>query len=281
MPVMSTQKVLYKISEACKGRPKNQLADIQGDIITKPLMKLFPEAPPQAIYHELLRNGLFEANEWVNLSKTVKQLEENNVWRVIKKEYKRLKDLWNGPNVKVYIYPLTNKRPIIEGIKANKNGVAYNGSLFLFVSSELSESELAALFAHEYHHICRLLYLNKPSYEMYLTDSVVIEGMAECAVQEVYGEKSLSPWAKRYSKEEALAAWERYFVPERHLKGVDQHHPFLYGDKRKRLPLWIGYCIGYYIVQSYLNNHGPIEQSVLYKTPTDEIIAGSDFSIKS
>ena len=86
MPVVSTQKVLYKISELCKQQPKYQLAEIQSKIIATPLMKLFPEASPEAIHHELLRNGLFEPIEWVHLNKTVQQLEENNVWEVVKKE---------------------------------------------------------------------------------------------------------------------------------------------------------------------------------------------------
>ena len=280
MPVVSTKKVLYKITESCQQQPKNQLANIQREIIATPLMALFQDAPPEAIYYELLRNGLFEPIEWVHLNETVKQLEENNVWQVVKKEYKRLKKLWNGPKVNIYIYPLTKKRPKIAGMKANKNGVAYNDALFLFVSTELSKEEVAALFAHEYHHICRLRYLNKAPFEMKLQDSLVIEGMAECAVQEVYGEQWLSPWAKRYSVTEALAMWQQLFVPALHIKGVKEHHPFLYGDKNKGLPLWAGYCVGYYIVQSYLQNHGPIEQSDLYKISTEDILAGSDFSIK-
>ena len=280
MPVVSTQKVLYKITESCQQQPTNQLADIQREMIATPLMKLFPDAPTEAIYHELLRNGLFEPIEWVHLNETVKQLEENNVWQVVKKEYKRLKKLWNGPKVNIYIYPLTKKRPKMAGMKANKNGVAYNDALFLFVSTELSKEELAALFAHEYHHICRLRYLKKAPFEMQLQDSLVIEGMAECAVQEVYGEKWLSPWTKRYSVNEALTMWKQFFVPALHIEGVKEHHPFLYGDKNKGLPLWAGYCVGYYIVQSYLQNHEPIEQCDLYKIPTEDIIAGSDFSIK-
>ena len=280
MSVVSTQKLLYKITESCQQQPKNQLAELQSEIIATPLMKLFPEASPEAIHYELLRNGLFEPIEWVHLNKIVQQLEENNVWQVVKKEYKRLKKLWNGPKVEIYIYPLTKKRPKIGGIKANKNGVAYNEALFLFISNELVKEELAALFAHEYHHICRLLYLKKSPFDMQLKDSVVIEGMAECAVKEIYGEKWLSPWAKRYSQKEALAIWEKHFVPALHIKGVNNHHSFLYGAKTKGLPLWAGYCIGYYIVQSYLQNNGPIEQSDLYKMPTDEIIAGSDYHVK-
>ena len=69
MPVVSTQKVLYKITESCQQQPKNQLADIQREMIATPLMELFPDAPPEAIYHELLRNGLFEPSEWVHLNK--------------------------------------------------------------------------------------------------------------------------------------------------------------------------------------------------------------------
>ncbi|WP_431026874.1 DUF2268 domain-containing protein [Lysinibacillus sp. LZ02] len=279
MPVIPTQKLLYKISELCKQQSKNQLAEVQREMIVSPLLKLFPQVPQEALYYELLNSGLFKPQEWMALDDTVKQLEERDVWGIVKKEYRRLKPLWDGPKVRIYIYPLTNNRPTFDGITANKNGVAFNKALFLFVTTDLAETELTTLFVHEYHHICRLFYLNKTPQEMLLKDSVVLEGMAEWAVEELYGEKSLSPWAKRYSYEEALMIWKQSFVPALNVRGVGNHHSYLYGDRKKQLPKCIGYCIGYYIVQSYLKNKGPVEQSILCKIPTDNILAGSDFLI--
>lgn len=136
---------------------------------------------------------------------------------------------------------------------------------------------MKALFAHEYHHICRLSFLKKSPQEMLLKDSLIIEGLAEWAVEELYGEKWLSPWTKNYSFVEAMCLWKKHFVPALSLKGVINHHPFLYGDLSSGLPKWAGYCLGYKIVQSYVKNCGPVKQHILNNIPADEIIAGSDF----
>lgn len=279
MSVKKTHKILRKICKKCEGKPRNLIASIQSENITKPLLPLFPETPPEAIYHELLQNGLFQPAEWVELEEIVAGLEEKKIWELAAQEYVRLQTLWNGPEVDIYIYPLTKKRPSIGGTAVNKNGVAYKNALFLFVTPELKEQELYALLAHEYHHICRIFHRNSSPAEHSLKESLIIEGMAEAAVEELYGEEWLSPWAKRYTEEETREIWARHFVPSLEIKGVINHRPFLYGDRKRRLPPWAGYSIGYRIVKSYLQKNESIKQEALYQLSADEIIQDSDFSM--
>ncbi|MFJ8235724.1 DUF2268 domain-containing protein [Ureibacillus sp. NPDC094379] len=279
MAVINTQQLLNTISKLSNQQSNRKVEEIQREMICTPLKAFFPNVSQEQIYYELLGNGLFDHTEIIEVNKVVKELEEKKIWLIVEAEYERLKLLWNGPEVPIYIYPLTKYRPILEGIEVNKNGVTYNDVLFLFVTPELVETELKALLAHEYHHICRLAFLNKLPKEMMLLDSLIIEGMAECAVEELYGEQWLSPWTKSYSIEEAMMIWRKRFVPVLNLKGVKNHRSFLYGDGSKELPNWIGYCIGYKIVQSFLKKRGFLEQHILYKTLADKIVEESDFKI--
>ncbi len=216
--------------------------------------------------------------EFYKLSKMSKQSLKENLMKV-HSEIENLRSLWKGPDIPIYIYPLTKHRPIIDGIEAKKNGVTYNNVIFLFISAELEAKELTALLAHEYHHICRLNYLNKAPQEIELIDSLIIEGMAEWEVEKLYGERWLSPWTKRYSFDEVKALWQKSFIPNLHLQGVKNHHSFLYGDEKLGLPRWIGYCLGFRIIESYVNNVGPIESKFFYQVSSDKILEGSDFKL--
>lgn len=278
---MSVVNLLPELYNLCEMSRKNEekIVEIHRRLLCEPLQSFFPLRTVEEIQFELLRNGIFNPMEGLEIDKTVKRLKEQNVWQILQKEFERLKNVWKGPDVPIYIFPLTKHRPIIDGEEAKKNGVTYNGVLFLFVSTEMEEEELKALLAHEYHHSCRLAFLNKQSEEIELIDSLIIEGMAEAAVEELYGEKWLSPWTKRYVPNDVRKLWKKNFVPFLNLKGVQLHHPFLYGDDSLGLPRWIGYCVGYGIVESYLKNNGPIQQFLLYQIPSTEIIQRSDFKI--
>ena len=278
MSVKRTDKLLRTICKEGEGKSRKVIASIQQDQITKPLAALFPDTPTEAIYYELLQNGLFEPMAPAGLMDIIVLLEKKELWTRAKKEYSRLKKLWNGPEADIYIYPLAKRRPSVDGITANKNGVAYKNALFLFVDPELTDLEFYALLAHEYHHICRISYLGSSPAEHSLKESLVIEGMAEVAVEELYGEKWLSPWAQRYTEAEAKKIWRRHFVTAQHIKGVGNHRPYLYGDRRMGLPLWCGYSTGYRLVKSYLQHNAPISQETLYQLSADAIIEGSGFS---
>lgn len=280
MPVIQTQNWLYKFVKTCEEKLGRGTSSLQCEIICGPLINLSPKVSPEVWQYELQRQGLFQPNEWQSIGNIVKEMEAQNVWHIVKQEYKLLRRLWNGPKVAIYIFPIKKGSQKSGEQIPKKNGVAYRGAMFLFLSTDLIKEEIKALFAHEYNHVCRLDYLDLAPDKISLRDSLIIEGLGEYAVKDLYKEKWLAPWINLYSFEEVIDIWKNYFIPSLNVIGVKNHHLFLYGKARSQYPKWIGYHIGYHIVNTFQENHGPFKNNELYTKSSKEIIAGSNFPIK-
>ncbi|KOS63194.1 hypothetical protein FJQ98_24625 [Lysinibacillus agricola] len=263
MSVMPTDEWLNELMANHKHTHRKDLEDLQRFILCSHLVEIFDGGYPDEILFELQQQGLFKSHEKID----IKRLKEKNVWEIVQKEFIYLEERWSGPNIPIYIFPITQEQTI-----TNKNGVAYPNAMFLYIG-ELKKQELKALFAHEYNHVCRLQYLNKSLNEVTLLDSLILEGLAECAVEEIYGDKWLAPWLRHYSLDKMLEIWKEHFLPQINIQGLTNHVEFLYGGK---LPQWIGYCIGYEIVRTYIKNHS---SNKLHEKSSKEILAGSDFPL--
>jgi len=277
MAVEKTNALLEKLVDMSRHSLENSPLNFLLDWIYNQLHSYFPGLPREEIHYELLCQGMFNLEEIVELDKTLTLLNKKQVFEIVQEEYEHLKRFWNSEEVPIFIFPLTKYRPMIDGIEVNKNGVSYGNVIFLFISPELKDTELKAMIAHEYHHCCRLSKLDKVPEEMSLLDSLVLEGMAECMVEDLYGREWCSPWISRYSEELLQKIWSKVFVRSLNMKGVESHELFLCGDGSKRLPNWIGYCLGYRIVRSFLDRKRYVDQSMLLKMMSEEIVAGSDF----
>ncbi|WP_210471542.1 DUF2268 domain-containing protein [Sporosarcina sp. 6E9] len=277
--VIQTQTWLYKFLHACSEKSEENSYVLQCKMLCAPIVKLFPEVNPEELQYELLTHGLFDPDNWADLRNQVKILEQRKIWKIVEQEYLFLKNLWKGPEVAIYIYPL-NTVTLHRNEKApTKNGLAYKGALFLFITEGLRIEEIKALLAHEYNHVCRLNYLGLATETIPLKDSLIIEGFGEFAVKELYGERWLAPWTDFYSFKESKGIWTKHFIPNLNLRGTKNHQLYLYGKTRSPFPKWIGYHIGYQIVDSFHRQHGPFNNSALYRKSSDEIIAGSNFPL--
>jgi len=263
MSVISTDDWLHEFKTSQELTRSRDVEELQSTILCSRLLEHFKGGTPQQIQYELQQQGLFRAHEHINM----KKLQERHSWEIVQEEFFYLKKKWSGPDIPIYIFPLTQEQNL-----TNKNGVAYPDALFLLIG-ELEKQELKALFAHEYNHVCRLQYLNKSLKEVTLLDSLILEGLAECAVEELYGAKWLAPWLSKYSSAKMIAIWQSYFLPNLNVKGLDNHVEFLYGGK---LPPWIGYCIGYEIVKTYRQQHSSHK---LLKKSSKNILKGSAFPL--
>jgi len=278
MSVIDTYLWLSKLSVAYVNQSGKIPDTLQCTILCAPIVELFPGSSPEELQYELLNYGLFNPSESVGLESRVAKMKNQKYWEHIDLEYQFLKNLWQGPEVSIYIFPIT-KVDCVDG-SPTKNGVAYKSAVFLFLSEELTSEEIRALFAHEYNHICRRNFVGLEPKEITLMDSLIIEGLAEYAVKDLYGEEWLGPWRNLYSFEKVLNIWHTAFIHSIHLKGLENHRSFLYGEKESSLPEWIGYSIGYQIVDSYLKNYGPCTTLELFQMSSEELIRGSDFPIK-
>ena len=277
MPVISTKKWLKEFVKKCEQQSGKGAGKLHREIFCEPLKDLFPNVPVDAYQYELLSNGMFLPEEWRTLKPTLEKMEEQRIWKLVDEEYGNLQKKWKGPDVPIYIFPLQQTRmPSAE--KVNRNGIAYQNALFLFFAEDIKREEIIASLAHEYNHVCRLQFLNLTPKEIKLRDSLIIEGMGEYAVKEICGETYLGPWASLYSKEEVLPIWNEHFLPALKRKGVQNHRLYLFGQPRTPYPKWIGYYLGYDIVDSFVKNKGPFKAGELYKKSANEIILGSDYT---
>ena len=245
MPVIPTKHLFEK------NKNREQLAY---DIV-KPI---FPGAPPEAIKYELTKQGLLTKGS-ISLSL--------DIWPIVDKQLNELMTSWDGPNVPVYILPIAHEHI--------KNGVAYRDGICLFVSERLSIKELHALITHEYHHMCRRLLTEDPPT---LMDSLMMEGLAEDAVEILFGSDTLGYWTQNYSMNEVQNYWESHFVQALDEKGLHHHIPYLFGHEQLNLPPCIGYCIGYRIVQAFKKRCGPFSIKQLMHMKSEDIIDGAGFN---
>ncbi|QUG42690.1 hypothetical protein KD050_05300 [Psychrobacillus sp. INOP01] len=279
MSVKETRNMLFTFAERSEEQDGRGVETLQREIICDSVMKFFPDINSEVIQYELLKSGLFEPTEWKSVKKIVRELEDKNVWDIVKQEYKYLRELWNGPKVSIYIFPIKKASTRRTKDFPRKNGIAYKKVLFLFVSPDLTREEVKALVAHEYNHVCRLQFVDSPPAAITLDDSIIIEGLGEFAVKQLYGKKWTAPWTNMYSLEEAREIWKRHFTPGLQIKGVRNHQLYLFGQTNTPFPKWIGYHIGYQIVYTYNKKCGPFVMKDLLLKSSDEIIAGSDFAL--
>src|SRR5699024_2978860 len=105
---------------------------------------------------------------------------------------------WNGPNIPIFILPSDQHNRKLQRELSGKSGLTFQDKLFLFISEDTSESELKSLFTHEYNHVCRLS--QYPKEEDYtLLDTIILEGLAENAVRERFGDQATANWTRHYS----------------------------------------------------------------------------------
>ncbi|OMP66354.1 DUF2268 domain-containing protein [Domibacillus epiphyticus] len=279
MSVQNTVEWLYHFVKVCKERPLKDPYFIQCDVLCCPLKGLFPNTSVEEIHYHLLTHGLFEPSDWLHMEKVVQRMEENNIWELVSQEFKRLKNIWNGPETSIFIFPIKDSYLATNYNMIKKNGVAFKRAIFLFLSPDLEKEEVKAVLAHEYNHVCRLAYLNLDVKDISLKDALIIEGLGEFAVKDLYGEKWLSRWTKLYSYEKTLKIWSNHFISSLNIKGNEKYDVFLYGKGNNQLPNWIGYQIGFQIIESYHSVYGPFKNNELYIIPSQELIEGSKFPL--
>jgi len=278
LAVIRTIPLLNDFIKTCEEQPNIDSYHLQCEKLCVPFIESFPTITSEFLHYELLNQGLFNPDEWKLISKWVKEMETRNIWHIVDREYQFLRRIWNGPSVSIFVLPIKRVDVKRGQQKTNRNGVAFRGNIFLFLSADLTIGELKALIAHEYNHVCRLNFLGLAPDEIPLKDSLIIEGLGEYAVKSLYGDSWLAPWTNLYSFQDTIRIWKRHFLPSLNLLGTGNHHIYLFGKSTSPLSIWIGYQLGFQIVTTFDNNHGPFNMQELYSKSSDEIISGSDFS---
>jgi uncharacterized protein YjaZ len=203
---------------------------------------------PQHYYRYLLHFGMYKPTR--QAKKTFNTLKQQDTWNLIEKLFSRYQQKWNGPDIPVYIFPMTANRSLFHPPYEKKSGVSFPDRLFLFLQPDLSETEIEALLVHEYHHVCRMQHADKPVEEYVLLDSIILEGLAEAIVAENCGEDYLAKWTRFYSDSQMQTYWRRFLEKNLTVKKTERlHDRLLFGGNG--IPLMLGYAAGYALVDRY------------------------------
>lgn len=232
-------------------RTDKWIAESHGDPykVCRHVTEYFPTATAAEIHLHLIMFGMYiTANQGKVLSR---KLQDKNVWDIASTEVQRLESEWNGPSVPVFIFPAdVDNKELIRDFNG-KAGVAYEDKLFLFISPHNTETEIRALLTHEYNHVCRLNSFSKREDEYTLLDTIILEGLAEMAVEQRFGKTATSLWTSLYSDEQLARFWKAFVHPNRHRrKETVIHQEVLYGSGH--YPKMTGYAVGYYLVRNFL-----------------------------
>ena len=236
--------------------------------IYKKLTKYFYQGNIKEVSNLLISHGMYRKPDHDGEA-LLKSLRKKNVWENITKEEKLLKQEWNGKNIPIFIFPSDTYNRKIKDHYSGRAGLAFSDKLFLFISDESKEKEIKALFTHEYNHCCRLAHDPNKEKDYTLLDVIILEGLAENAVQERFGSSPLAPWTSYYNDDELQDIWENLILPHKNLsKNTRIAINILY--VKSLYPNMAGYSVGYYLVKRYIKKTGKGSKELL-KIPAAEI----------
>ena len=141
--------------------------------------------------------------------RTSKRLKEKGCYSHIQKEEAYLKEKWNGPDVPIVVLPVDERNRKIRQEFGSKSGLAFRDKMFLFLSSDSSNSAVSALMTHEYNHVCRLEHVTKDEKDETFLDTIMMEGLAEYAVYERFGSSLTAEWTSYYTPEQLDFLFEK------------------------------------------------------------------------
>ncbi|WP_433957615.1 DUF2268 domain-containing protein [Cytobacillus horneckiae] len=213
--------------------------------LINPLLETFGEDDAYKLYGFLQSFGMYRPNR---RSKYIyEELKENGAWGKVEKLLKMYQQKWRGPDIPIYIFPAAPGGLFSD---SKKSGLSFTDKVFLFLPVLEDDKELEALFVHEYHHVCRINKQQKNINLYTLLDSIVLEGLAEFAVETCCGKQYRSNWCTQYSRAELETYWNKYLKENLDLKKNRRaHDQILFGDGR--YPRMLGYSAGYEIISIF------------------------------
>lgn len=214
----------------------------------KKLLPYFRRYNEDSLYKYLQSHGLARLTK--ASQEDMNQLIEQNIWKSLSSEFNELRNELNGPDIPIIILPCRSTRGIFQKVSYQRGGIAYKNCICLFLSPLEGILQHKAVLLHEYHHIVRLTKIHKNK-KVTLLDAMILEGLAENAVLEKYGEEVQAPWTTLYSSSQCEYYYDKYLKDKLKITNSDDDFSkYLYGGNG--IPKLLGYGVGYDIVKSCL-----------------------------
>lgn len=153
----------------------------------------------------------------------------------------------------------------IGGHTLNENMILINlGPRHKDFKSTVSK-EIARTLYHESLHVVRW---ENPGYGKTLLEVMISEGLADHFELELSGEKP-ELWDRVLDKKQIKLFLKK---AEKEFKNKNySHRDWFFGSKKRGIPRWTAYSLGFYLVGEYLKRNPNKKASTLYSTKASEI----------
>lgn len=136
----------------------------------------------------------------------------------------------------------------MNGILAHTDGTS-NIFMYLNVNKRVDSKLIQSMSFHEYQHVVRNTIVKQKNPKT-LLEVMIDEGCSEVFVEVALGKDYVGEWATSLSNSEITLYIERFKHMLNSTK-ADEIQRFMYGNTQE-YPLWLGYTIGYYIVNNFI-----------------------------
>ena len=133
----------------------------------------------------------------------------------------------------------------VGGFSPNKNTVL----IYLDSKHKNFKKHLLGTMAHELHHAKRW---GSVGYGKTLLDAMISEGLADHFEIEVRGGKP-GKWDTALNLKDIIK-FKKLAAKEYHSKSYN-HSDWFFGNKKRGIPQWTGYTLGFHLVSEYLMKH--------------------------
>jgi|AntDeeMinimDraft_6_1070357.scaffolds.fasta_scaffold06273_1 hypothetical protein len=170
--------------------------------------------------------------------------------------------------LRIFIYPWFPKET--EAVFRGTMGTAFWANTFhLYIdTNNFSTESLKDTVVHEYNHA---MYFNHHSpFEQTILNAIIMEGLAENFRDEING-KNPSPWATVIKEKEVESHLEKIENDlDSHAEYGDLYKKIFYGIGEHRR--WLGYSLGYRIVNSFMSLHPDVKWGDLIKLESTKFL---------
>lgn len=222
---------------------------------------------------------VFNVFEGQNLKlKNISKKESENIISSIESIFKKCDSLIElNKDLKIVILP-TNQSFVSEKMKGSTGYTVSAETMFIFINPKsinlkTINNTIKKTFVHEYNHAARIMYFPKIN-SMSLLDNLVFEGLADNFQKMVIKGSKVPPWSMSLSRNEAKIIFNEIIEKIQSKKESNFFELFF---ENKNYPLWAGYSIGYYIVDSFLKNNSNNEWKEIVKLKSVDILKKSDW----
>lgn len=143
----------------------------------------------------------------------------------------------------------------MNGVLAHTDGET---NIFIYLNNDkkVDSKFIKSICFHEYQHVVRNSIVKQEKNKT-LLDVIIDEGCSELFVQYTLGKDYVGEWATSLTTDEIKKYLER-FRHKLYLTEANEIQKFMYGNSSE-YPLWLGYSIGYRIVNDFMSNEPTME----------------------